>query len=337
MIIILKPKTKMPEAQLILDQIEQLGLKPLSMPGTERIVLGAIGDERILQSLNLEANPIVEEIRPILSKYKLVSREFHPHDKIVKIGKASFGAGHFQIIAGPCAIESLEQMQATMEYLTAENILCIRGGIFKPRTSPYAFQGLGSPGLKIIAEIKKNTGASFVTEVIDAADIEEMLDVVDALQIGARNMQNYRLLEAVGKTHKPVILKRGMNATIEEFLLAAEYIYNAGNEDILLCERGIRTFETATRNTLDLNAVAYIKQKSHLPVIVDPSHGTGIRELVLPLSRASIAVGADGVMVETHPNPAQALSDGKQSLTPQMFKQLAHELQQMKPLCGKYV
>ncbi|MCB9062732.1 MAG: 3-deoxy-7-phosphoheptulonate synthase [Halobacteriovoraceae bacterium] len=335
MIIVLRPEVEMQQAEIILKKIEDKGLKPLCMPGIERIVLGAIGDERILQSLNLEADPAVEELRPILSKYKLVSKEFHSHEKIVKIGSTKFGGGHLGIIAGPCGIETLVQALDSAEYINETGVTCFRAGIFKPRTSPYSFQGLGLEGLSILNEIKKQYNMSIVSEVIETKDIELIYEHVDAYQIGARNMQNYRLLEAMGKTNKPVVLKRGMSATVEEFLLAAEYIYNAGNDQIILCERGIRTFETTTRNTLDLNSVAYIKEKSQLPIIVDPSHGTGVRNLVNPLTKAAIAVGADGIIVETHPNPEVALSDGKQSLYPQQFKQLIREISQISTIFGK--
>lgn len=335
MIIVLKPGVLMPKAQKILDRIESIGLKPLCMPGIERIVLGALGDERVLQSLNLEADPAVEELRPILSKYKLVSKEFHPTQKVVQIGQTRFGAGHFGIIAGPCGIESMEQALESAEFIKDAGVRCFRGGIFKPRTSPYSFQGMGLDGLSILKEVKAKHNFSIATEVIEAKDIDLIYNHVDAFQIGARNMQNYRLLEAVGRTDKPVILKRGMCATVEEFLLAAEYIYNGGNDQIILCERGIRTYENSTRNTLDLNSVAYIKEKSQLPIIVDPSHGTGLRELVAPLSKAAIAVGADGIIVEAHPHPEKALSDGRQSLYPEQFKELVNELKLIASPLGK--
>jgi 3-deoxy-7-phosphoheptulonate synthase len=337
MLIVLKKNTQEIQAQKILNQIDQLGLKSLYIPGNERIVLGAIGDDKVLEQLSIETNPAVEEIRPILAKYKQVSREIHPHDTIIKFGKAQIGGGSFHVLSGPCAIEGHEQALESSQYVKEFGAHSFRGGIYKPRTSPYSFQGFGDAGLDILKTVKEKTNLPIVSEVININDIDKMIHTVDALQIGARNMQNYALLEAVGKTKHPVFLKRGMSATIEEFLLAAEYIYNQGNEKIILCERGIRTFETATRNTLDLNAVAYIKQKSHLPVMVDPSHGTGIRDLVIPLSKAAMAVGADGIMVEMHPNPSVALSDGPQSLTPELLKQLMKELTELAPHFGKHL
>ena len=337
MIIILKENTRKEDAQGILDQIEGLKLKALFMPGAERTVIGAIGDERILAQLNLEANPCVDEVKSILAKYKLVGREINHHDTIVKVGQTQVGGEAFHVLSGPCAIESMEQAIESAEIVSKFGAHSFRGGIYKPRTSPYSFQGLGDSGLDILSAVKEKTGMPIVSEIISANDISKMEKTVDALQIGARNMQNYVLLEAVGKCHLPVFLKRGMSATIEEFLLAAEYIYNSGNQNIILCERGIRTFETATRNTLDLNAVAFIKQRSHLPVLVDPSHGTGLRELVIPLSKAALAVGADGIMVETHPQPAQALSDGKQSLDGPLFSKLMSELTLLAPHFGKKI
>ena len=335
MIIILKPHASKEDAQQLLSQIEAKGLKPLYMPGVERTVLGALGDERVLQSLHLESHPLVDEVKPILSSYKLVSRELYPIDTRVKIGRHAVGGEGFTVIAGPCAVESQEQLDGIADYLTHHPVAAIRGGAYKPRTSPYSFQGLGEEGLKILKATSERSGLPTVSEVVDAADAELMAQYVDCLQIGARNMQNFRLLEAVGKLDTPVLLKRGMSATIEELLLAAEYIVNAGNPNVILCERGIRTYETATRNTLDLNAVAYLKRKTHLPVLVDPSHGTGVRELVIPLARAAAAVGADGIIVETHTNPAQALSDGHQNLDPQQFDDLMSSLKPFVEAAGR--
>lgn len=337
MIIILKDNATKEDADFILNKIEGLNLKSLYMPGVERTVIGAIGDERVLAQLNLEANPCVEEVKTILSKYKLVGREIHHHDSVVKIGNTEVGGDQFHILSGPCAIESLELALESARIVSQAGAHSFRGGIYKPRTSPYSFQGLGDSGLEILRAVKEKYNTPIVSEIIDINDLEKMAKNVDALQIGARNMQNYVLLEAVGKSKIPIFLKRGMSATIEEFLLAAEYIYNSGNENIILCERGIRTFETATRNTLDLNAVAYIKQKSHLPVMVDPSHGTGLRELVIPLSKAALAVGADGLMIETHPNPVLALSDGRQSLNGSQFEKLMNELKILAPHFGKKI
>ena len=335
MIIILKSGSSQTEAQDILDHIEGLGLRPLYMPGTERIVIGAIGDERVLESLHLESYPQVERVTPILAPYKLVSREIHPHDTIVRLGHASIGGDQFAVIAGPCAVESYEQMRETAEAVKAGGATALRGGAFKPRTSPYSFQGLGAEGLKILQTIGRELQIPVVTEVVDIADVEAVAQHADALQVGARNMQNFRLLQAVAKCGKPVVLKRGIAATIQDLLLAAEYILSGGNPDVILCERGIKTFETATRNTLDLNAVPYIKQRSHLPVIVDPSHGSGLRDLVAPMSRAAVGCGADGIMVEVHRDPAHALSDGQQSLHPTEFTKLMRELRPFVEASGK--
>ncbi|MBY6017224.1 3-deoxy-7-phosphoheptulonate synthase [Halomonas denitrificans] len=335
MIIILKPGVSEQDAKELVQKIESTGLKPLYMPGVERTVLGAIGDERVLQSLRLDSDPRVDEIKPILSKYKLVSRELNPVDSHVMLGQHLVGGGRFAVIAGPCGVESRDQLLSVAEMVKQHPVAALRGGAFKPRTSPYSFQGLGEEGLKLLQEANRQTGLPTVSEVVDAADAELMAQYVDCLQIGARNMQNFRLLEAVGKLGLPVLLKRGMSATIEELLLAAEYIVNAGNPNVILCERGIRTFETATRNTLDLNAVAYLKRKTHLPVLVDPSHGTGVRELIAPLSYASAAVGADGIIVETHLKPAEALSDGHQALNAEQFADLITGLRPFVEAAGK--
>ncbi|MFD2180502.1 3-deoxy-7-phosphoheptulonate synthase [Veronia pacifica] len=335
MIIVLKAKSTEQDAKHILEKIEQAGLKPLYMPGVERTVLGALGDERVLQKLHLESLPAVDEIKPILTKYKMVSRDVQAHNSVVRIGDVPVGGNRFAVIAGPCSVESEQQLLSVSEVVAREGAMAIRGGAFKPRTSPYDFQGLGEEGLKLMSLAREMTGLPIVSEVMETSQVDMMVNYVDCLQIGARNMQNYGLLKAVGETDKPVLLKRGLSATIEELLLAAEYIYDAGNPNIILCERGIRTFETATRNTLDLNAVAVIKQKSHLPVLVDPSHGTGVRELVIPLSRAAAAVGADGIIVESHLKPSEALSDGHQALTGEMFAQLMQELKPFVEAAGR--
>ncbi|WP_298444213.1 3-deoxy-7-phosphoheptulonate synthase [uncultured Ferrimonas sp.] len=335
MIIILKAGVTEVAAKQLLAQIEALGLKPLYMPGVERTVLGAIGDERVLQSLHLDSNPIVDEIKPILSKYKLVSREINPVDTHVMLGNHAVGGERFTVIAGPCGVESREQLLSVAKMVNGQGVAALRGGAFKPRTSPYSFQGLGEAGLKLLKEANQLTGLPTVSEVIDANDVELMANYIDCFQIGARNMQNFRLLEAVGRLRLPVLLKRGMSATVEELLLAAEYIVNAGNPNVILCERGIRTFETATRNTLDLNAVAYLKRKTHLPVLVDPSHGTGVRELIAPLSFAAAAVGADGIIVESHLKPCEALSDGHQALDAEQFSTLMDGLRPFVHAAGK--
>ena len=335
MIIVLKPQASEQDANEILDKIASLGLKPLYMPGIERTVLGALGDERILNQLHLESYPMVDQIKPVLSPYKLVSRELQAHDSVVSIAGVKIGGGNFTVIAGPCSVESEEQLFGVAAMIKKQGVPLLRGGAFKPRTSPYSFQGLGEAGLKLLKAVKDNYGLPTVSEIIDPADTELMYDYIDCYQIGARNMQNFRLLEAVGKQDKPVLLKRGMSATLEELLLAAEYIINAGNSQVILCERGIRTFETATRNTLDLNAVAYLKEKSHLPVFVDPSHGTGVKSLINPLSRAAVAVGADGIIVESHLQPTQALSDGHQALNAEDFATLMADIKPFISAAGK--
>jgi 3-deoxy-7-phosphoheptulonate synthase len=326
MIIVLKPEATPAAAQALLARIEEAGLKPLHMPGAERVVLGALGDERVLADLHLESHPMVESVKPILAPYKLVARDLHPHDSLVNFGKLAIGGRGFAVIAGPCAVESLEQVRETAEAVKAAGAKGLRAGAYKPRTSPYGFSGHGPEGLKILREVGDALDLPIVTEVMDTADVDLVAEHADALQIGARNMQNFALLRAVGASGKPVLLKRGLSAKIEELLLAAEYLLAAGNDQVVLCERGIRTFETATRNTLDLNAIPYIKQKTHLPVLVDPSHGTGLRDLVTPMSLAAAACGADGILVEVHRDPAAALSDGAQSLYPDQFAALMKAL-----------
>ena len=335
MIIVMKPEASAETVQALLDQIAGKGLKPLHMPGAERVVLGALGDERVLAELGLDAHPEVESVKPILSPYKLVARDLHPHDTQVRIGKAVFGGDRFVLVGGPCAVESEEQLRASAEAAKDAGASVIRAGAYKPRTSPYSFQGHGPEGLKILEQIGKELDLPVVTEVIETGDVDIVAKHADALQVGARNMQNFALLKAVGRAGKPVVLKRGMSATLDDFLLAAEYILAAGNDQVILCERGIRTFETAMRNTLDLAAVPYLKKKTHLPVLVDPSHGTGMRDMVTPMALAAAAAGADGVMVEVHINPPCALSDGPQSLFPDQIKALGNQLAAILPVVGR--
>ena len=326
MIIVLKREATEEIAREILAKIEEKGLKPLYMPGSERTVLGALGDERVLAELGLDGHPMVESLKPILSPYKLVSREMHPHDTVVRFGKANIGAAGFAVIAGPCAVETEDRLRASASAVKTSGAIGIRAGAYKPRTSPYSFQGHGLEGLATLRKIGDELELPVVTEVMDTADVDAIADQADMLQVGARNMQNFSLLKALGKVRKPVLLKRGLAAKVEDLLLAAEYLLAAGNEQVVLCERGIRTFETITRNTLDLNAVAFMKQKTHLPVLVDPSHGTGVRDLVIPMSLAAAACGADGILVEVHANPVEAWSDGAQSLYPHQFGTLMTSL-----------
>ena len=335
MIIVLKREATQAVADEILQRIEAKGLKSLYMPGSERVVLGALGDERVLAELNLDGHPMVESVKPILSPYKMVSREIHPHDTVVRFGGASIGGVGFAVIAGPCAVETEDRLRASAQAVKAAGAIGLRAGAYKPRSSPYAFQGHGPEGLKTLSAIGDELGLPVVTEVMDTADVEIVAAQADMLQIGARNMQNFALLKAVGKAGKPVLLKRGLAAKVEDLLLAAEYLLAAGNEQVILCERGIRTFETATRNTLDLNAVAYMKQKTHLPVLVDPSHGTGVRDLVIPMSLAAAACGADGILVEVHDNPVEAWSDGAQSLHPHQFETLMASLKPVLAAVGR--
>ena len=335
MIIILRPEATREDADEILAQIDSVGLRPLYMPGVERTVLGAIGDERVLTGLHLESHPLIERITPILTPYKLVSRDLHQENTVVHVGGVKVGGDRITVFAGPCAVESREQMMATSQAVKEAGGHILRGGAYKPRSSPYSFQGLGLEGLQIIQEVSKSTGLPAVTEVVEATDVSVVEQYAAAFQVGARNMQNFRLLTLLGQSETPVILKRGMAASIEDLLLAAEYIVSEGNPNVILCERGIRTFETATRNTLDLNAIPYIKQHSHLPVIADPSHGTGVRDLVAPMSKAAIACGADGLLIEVHIDPRKALSDGKQSLYPEQFAQLIKELRPFAEAAGR--
>jgi len=335
MIIVLKPHATKEHAEELMARISALGLRPLYMPGQERVVLGALGDERAIESLHLDSDPMVESVKPILAPYKLVGREIHPHDTIVDLGGAPVGGGRFTVIAGPCAVESRVQLLATARAVKAGGGHALRGGAYKPRTSPYSFQGLGVEGLEILRDVSRETGLPVVTEVVDAGDVALVEENAAAFQVGARNMQNYRLLQALGRSRKPVILKRGMAAKVDDLLLAAEYILAEGNPNVILCERGITTFETATRNTLDLNAIPVIKQRSHLPILVDPSHGTGLRELVPPMAKAALACGADGLLVEVHIDPPNALSDGRQSLFPEQFAALMRELKPIADAVGK--
>ncbi len=326
MIIVLKPDHTDEERLQIVQTLRALGLSVHESRGAHRTILGAIGDEDALRDLPLESMPGVERVIPILKPYKLVSREFHPEDSEVAVGSVAFGPGPVQIIAGPCSIEDRQLLLETAQAIHEAGATLLRGGAFKPRSSPYAFQGLGEKGLELLAEARELTGLPVVTELMDPRDTVLVAKYADVVQIGARNMQNFRLLKEVGNLDRPVLIKRGMAATITEWLMSAEYVASQGNRRIILCERGIRTFETATRNTLDVSAVPVLKQHTHLPVIVDPSHAAGRYDLVLPLARAAVAAGADGLMVEVHARPDQALCDGNQSLKPERFERLVREV-----------
>jgi len=313
----------------VIERVHNAGLRTHIVEGEFCTIIGIIGDKKTIMSLAIEALDGVNKAVPITSSYKLVSREFHPQNTVVDVDGVKIGDGSLVVMAGPCAVESREQLLEAAEIVKAGGAQFLRGGAYKPRTSPYAFQGLEEEGLKYLAEARAATGLKIVTEVTDAAAVELVASYADMLQIGARNMQNFHLLRAVGRTNKPVLLKRGLAATIEEWLHAAEYIVNEGNYNVVLCERGIRTFEEYTRNTLDLSAVGALKHLSHLPVIVDPSHGTGKWHLVRPMAMAAVAAGSDGLMIEVHPNPAEALSDGPQSLNPTNYNSLMNDVRKL--------
>lgn len=326
MIIVMKPNAKQESIKNIINIIEQNGLTAHISDGKEVTIIGVIGDKARLFDQNLEIAEDVDKIVPVTETYKLANKKFHPTPSIIKVGNTFIGGDELVIMSGPCAVESREQVLETAHAIKKAGAQILRGGAYKPRTSPYAFQGLEEEGLKYMKEAREETGLAVICEVTSLAAIESAVKYVDMLQIGARNMQNFYLLKEAGKSGLPVLLKRGLSATIDEWLNASEYIIAEGNPNVVLCERGIRTFETATRNTLDLSAIPVIKEKSHLPIIVDPSHATGVRKYVKPLAMAAIAAGADGLMIETHPNPAIALSDGPQSLTFPQFEVLCNEI-----------
>ncbi len=321
MIVVMKRGASKKEIEHMIERVEQLGLKAHPIYGTERTVIAAIGEKRDEHRESLESGPGVSEVVPILAPYKVASREVKPESTVVRVGSLAVGNGTIGMIAGPCSVESFEQTVETAKAVKKAGATALRGGAFKPRTSPYSFQGLKEEGLKILAAARDETGLAVVTEVIAAADVDLVAQYADVLQIGARNMQNYRLLEAVGEAGKPVLLKRGASATMDELLLAAEYILNAGNPNVMLCERGIRTFEAHTRFTLPLASVPYLHERTHLPVVIDPSHGTGHTSLVAPMAAAAIAAGADAIIMEVHPDPEVAMSDGYQSLTFYQFEE----------------
>ena len=335
MIIVLKPNITKKQQDHVLARIKELGLKAMVSKGTQRTIIGVIGPEDSLRAQPLEVIPGVEKVMPVLKPYKLVSSEFRPERSIVDVAGVKIGGKELVVMAGPGSVENEAMLTQTAKAVKAGGAQILRGGAFKPRTSPYAFQGLGEDGLKLLRDVAKVTGLRVVTELVDTRDIEVIEKYADMIQIGARNMQNFELLKEAGQSHKPVLLKRGLSATINEFLLAAEYLLSQGNFNVVLCERGIRTFEPTTRFTLDLNAVPVIRKLSHLPIVVDPSHGTGSYEYVAPMAKAAVAAGADGLLIEVHPNPEAALSDGPQSLLPKKFAALMKDLRKLAPLVGR--
>lgn len=336
MIIVMKTGAHESQIQDVIRRIEALGYQAHIIQGTQRTVIGAVGDERGKDRLqSLEVMPGVETVVPILQPFKLASREVKGGKSIIKVGDLEIGGQAVVVMAGPCSVESEGQMLLTAQSVKAAGAKVLRGGAFKPRTSPYAFQGLAEEGLKYLDAARAATGLKIVTEVVNPVDVELVAEYADILQIGARNVQNFALLKKVGEVGKPVLLKRGMATTIKEFLMAAEYILSEGNYDVILCERGIRTFETSTRFTLDLSAIPVLSKLTHLPLFVDPSHGTGQWDYVAPMAKAAVACGADGLIIEVHPNPAEAQSDGLQSLKPQKFQQLMDELRPVAEAVGR--
>ena len=338
MIIVTRAGTTDAEIDHIRERVETLGMRTHISRGERRTIIGCIGDEALLQEVALLSLPGVEAVLPVLKPYKLAAREFVAEPTVVRVGRdasASIGARELAVIAGPCSVEGREMLHETARAVRAAGAGLLRGGAFKPRTSPYSFQGLGDRGLELLAEVRAATGLPVVSEVMDTRQVERVAEHVDVLQVGARNMQNFPLLSEVGRLQRPVLLKRGLSATIRELLMAAEYVMAQGNRDVVLCERGIRTFETATRNTLDVAAIPVLKAETHLPVIVDPSHAGGRADLVAPLAFAAVAAGADGLIVEVHPAPEHALSDGDQSLSPAAFAELMRHLAPFATAAGR--
>jgi 3-deoxy-7-phosphoheptulonate synthase len=335
MVVVMTPEATEGDIDAIVDLVGAAGGEAFVSRGVSRTIIGLVGDVEQFSALNLRSYRGVSDVVRISVPYKLVSREHHPSRSVIMVGGVPIGPGTLTVIGGPCTVETPEQTLTAARMAQAAGASMLRGGAYKPRTSPYAFQGLGEAGLRILADVRAETGLPVVTEVIDPAAVDLVCSYADMLQVGTRSMQNFALLQAVGSAPKPVLLKRGMNATIEEWLMAAEYIAQRGNLDIVLCERGIRTFETATRNTLDISAVPVAQRLSHLPVIVDPSHSGGRRDLVLPLSKAAIAVGADGLIIDIHPDPAAAMCDGDQALTGTDIRELEAAVTSLPPLLGR--
>jgi 3-deoxy-7-phosphoheptulonate synthase len=336
MIIVMKRKADEKELENVIKWIESVGYKIHLSKGVERTIIGAVGDERGKVALKAAENmPGVEKVMPILAPYKLASRESKEGNTVIKIGDIEIGGPRCVVMAGPCAVESPEQLMEAAEVVKKAGASMLRGGAFKPRTSPYSFQGMGEEGLRLLADTREKTGLPVVTEAMSAEEVQLVERYADVIQIGARNVQNFALLKAAGLAKKPVLLKRGMMTTLEELLMSAEYILASGNDEVILCERGIRTFETAMRNTLDISAVPVLKDKTHLPVIVDPSHAIGQWQFVLPLAKAAVAVGADGLLIEVHPDPDHALCDGAQSLKPERFALLMEEIESIAQIARK--
>ena len=346
MLIVMQAHATEEQVRDVCERVEAMGLKAHPIPGSTRTAIGITGNTGAIDLGILESLPGVIECIPVSKPYKLVSRDVKEDDTVIRIPlpgpegsgqEVLIGGTHVAVIGGPCAIESREQAFAIAERVAAAGVRLFRGGAYKPRTSPYSFQGLGEPGLEILAEVRERFGLGIVTEAVDHESLDLVEQCADVIQIGARNMQNFSLLRRAGRARKPILLKRGMSATLDEFLMAAEYILAEGNYNVILCERGVRTFSDFTRNTLDLSVVPAVKRRSHLPIIVDPSHGTGRRHKVLPLARAGVAVGADGLLVEVHHQPDRALSDGMQSILPDEFEQLMREVQQIAAVLGRNV
>ncbi len=337
MVVILKEKHRQDQLDNLTNWLKSLGIDIHVSTGANQTILGLIGDTSGIDINLIKALDIVEDVKRIQEPYKNANRKFHPDDSVIVIDKEKdikIGGGNFQMIAGPCSVESSEQVCAIAQAVKKSGATLLRGGAFKPRTSPYAFQGLRGEGIKLLLEAKKLTGMPIVTEIMDLSQLP-LFDEVDVIQVGARNMQNFELLKELGKTNKPILLKRGLSSTLQELLMSAEYIMAGGNENVILCERGIRTFETYTRNTLDISAVPSLKTLSHLPVIIDPSHATGISKLVKPMALAAVAAGADGLIIEVHNDPAHALCDGAQSLTPEAFDDVAKDVRSILPFAYK--
>jgi 3-deoxy-7-phosphoheptulonate synthase len=339
MLVVMQSHATEEQVRAVCEQIESLGYRAHPMPGAGRTAIGITGNTGAIETGSLDSMPGVIECIAVSKPYKLVSRDLKPENTVVRIptpsGEVSFGGKAVGMVAGPCAIETREQAFTIAQAIRASGARLFRGGAYKPRTSPYSFQGMGEEGLKILAEVRDRFGLGVITEAIDNESLDLVEKYADVIQIGARNMQNFSLLKRAGRARKPVLLKRGMSATLDEFLMAAEYIMSEGNYNVILCERGVRTFTDHTRNTLDLSVVPAVQRLSHLPIVVDPSHGTGRRNKVLPLSRAAVAVGADGILVEVHHDPARALSDGPQSILPEEFTQLMREARDIAAVLGR--